>query len=89
MKKVFGLVMVLALAGLVSCGEAVVETPAETTTVEVEAPTVEVETPVVENSVMPGTDPDADMVEAPVVDETTTVETEAPVVDETVTPSAE
>ena len=89
MKKVFGLVMVLALAGLVSCGQAVVETPAETTTVEVEAPVVEVEAPVVEDMVMEGTDADADMVEAPVVDETATVEAEAPVVDETLTPSAE
>lgn len=52
MKKVFGLMMVLALAGLVSCGEAAVETPVEPTTVEVTAPTVEVEAPVAEDMVM-------------------------------------
>jgi hypothetical protein len=86
MKKVFGLMMVLALAGLVSCGEAVVETPAETTTVEVEAPVVNVETPVAEDVVVDETMVDA---ETPVVDETAPVETETPVVDETLTPSAE
>lgn len=78
MKKVFGLMMVLALAGLVSCGEAVVETPVEPTTVEVEAPVVEVEAPVVEEVAVD-----------PAAVETPAVEVETPVVDETLTPSAE
>ncbi len=73
MKKVFGLMLILALAGLVSCSEEVVETPVVENNVTIETPVVEepvVETPVVENNVT---------IETPVVEEPVV---EAPVMEE-------